>query len=669
MLIDLDAIPRREPGLEPFEVMISESQERMVAIVEPARWEAVREVCDAVGPAGRDHRPRHAGARHRRARPDPTARARSTRAGRPVDGARELARIPAAALASGAIVFQRESRPPARRRARPGPRRPRRARRRPPAARPGPGRGAPGAAGLAQPRRRAAPCTSSTTTTSRRTPSPGPGRGAAVLRIKGTTKALVASTDANAPVGVLDPWLGAAMSVAEAARNVAITGARPLGVTNCLNFGDPTRPEAFWQLSEAVRGLSDACIALGLPVTGGNVSLYNESPATAIAPTPEIGVVGLLDDVAKRDRPGVPRRGQRGPAGRGAGRRPRGQRVRAARRRRARGRAARPGPGPRARASRPSSARRSTAASSRAARTSPGAASRWRSPRWRSGAASGRTLRLTVGDSPAVGLFGESPSRLVCEVAPRHVPAFILLARQHGLPGDELGFTGGSRLVIELGRRGRDRRGRGAGQPDRRRAGRRDRRPAARVGPRPATGARLGVGLCHGCQRGRTLMCGVVGVVLPDRGHEAAAAAATALFALQHRGQESAGVGVSDGRNLMIYKDLGMVSQVLDERRIPSLAGRPRRRPLPLLDDRARRSGRTPSRRSASARGGRWRSATTATSSTPASCSTSSRAGAVASPRAPTRSCSPRCSPTSRRSTRSTPCAGSCRGSAARSAS
>ena len=127
----------------------------------------------------------------------------------------------------------------------------------------------------------------------------GPGRGAAVLRIKGTTKALVATTDAQAGVGAVDPYLGAAMSVAEATRNVSITGARPLGVTNCLNFGDPTRPEAFWQLTEAVRGLGDACRALGLPVTGGNVSLYNESPAGAIAPTPEIGVVGLLDDVGR----------------------------------------------------------------------------------------------------------------------------------------------------------------------------------------------------------------------------------------------------------------------------------------------------------------------------------------------------------------------------------
>src|SRR5439155_16519820 len=93
-------------------------------------------------------------------------------------------------------------------------------------------------------------------------------------------------------------WVGAGMGVAEATRNVSITGARQLGVTNCLNFGDPTRPEAFWQLSEAVRGLADACRALGLPVTGGNVSLYNESPGGAILPTPEIGVVGLLEDVA-----------------------------------------------------------------------------------------------------------------------------------------------------------------------------------------------------------------------------------------------------------------------------------------------------------------------------------------------------------------------------------
>jgi phosphoribosylformylglycinamidine synthase subunit PurL len=127
----------------------------------------------------------------------------------------------------------------------------------------------------------------------------GPDAGAAVLRVKGTSKALVVSCDANARVGAIDPWLGAALAVAECARNVAVTGARPLGVTNCLNFGDPERPEAFWQLKEGVRGLADACLALGLPVTGGNVSLYNASAGGAIAPTTQVGIVGLLDDVER----------------------------------------------------------------------------------------------------------------------------------------------------------------------------------------------------------------------------------------------------------------------------------------------------------------------------------------------------------------------------------
>ena len=124
-----------------------------------------------------------------------------------------------------------------------------------------------------------------------------------MLRVKGTTKALVVATDANARVGLIDPWLGAAMAVAECARNIAVTGARPLGVTNCLNYGSPERPEAFWQLQEGVRGLGDACRALGLAVTGGNVSLYNESAAGAIAPTCQIGIVGLLEDIDLLVRP------------------------------------------------------------------------------------------------------------------------------------------------------------------------------------------------------------------------------------------------------------------------------------------------------------------------------------------------------------------------------
>ena len=94
----------------------------------------------------------------------------------------------------------------------------------------------------------------------------GSGHGAAVLRIKGTRLGLVAATDANATVAALDPWLGAAMSVCEAVRNVVVTGARPLGITDCLNFGDPEKPEAFWQLGESVRGIGDAARAFGLPV-------------------------------------------------------------------------------------------------------------------------------------------------------------------------------------------------------------------------------------------------------------------------------------------------------------------------------------------------------------------------------------------------------------------
>jgi phosphoribosylformylglycinamidine synthase len=277
----------------------------------------------------------------------------------------------------------------------------------------------------------------------------GPGRGAAVLRIKGTAKALVATTDANAPVGALDPWLGAALSVAEAARNVSITGARPLGVTNCLNFGDPTRPEAFWQLAEAVRGMADACVALGLPVTGGNVSLYNESPGSAIAPTPEIGIVGLLADVAARVGPAFTTDGNVvvlvGSTVPG---------LAASEYARLAGTAPEDGPPPldlaRERALQTfirEAIARGLVGSCQDVSGGGLAVALAEMAMWGD---RGARLRVGVGDSPAVALFGESPSRLVAEVQPRHVPAFVLLARQHGLPADELGVTGGDTLVIEL---------------------------------------------------------------------------------------------------------------------------------------------------------------------------------------------------------------------------
>jgi phosphoribosylformylglycinamidine synthase II len=126
----------------------------------------------------------------------------------------------------------------------------------------------------------------------------GPGSDAAVLRVRGTEKALALKTDGNGRYAYLDPRTGGRIAVAEAARNVACTGARPLAITNNLNFGNPRRPEVYYQLREAITGMAEACRALGTPVTGGNVSLYNESPTGAIYPTPVVGMVGLLDSLS-----------------------------------------------------------------------------------------------------------------------------------------------------------------------------------------------------------------------------------------------------------------------------------------------------------------------------------------------------------------------------------
>ncbi|MBI3319294.1 MAG: phosphoribosylformylglycinamidine synthase II, partial [Candidatus Omnitrophica bacterium] len=122
-----------------------------------------------------------------------------------------------------------------------------------------------------------------------------PGRAdAAVLRIKGTDTLLAATLDGNGTACYLDPYEGGKLAVAEAARNLACVGATPLAVTDCLNFGNPEDPEIMWQFAECVRGISDACRVFGTPVTGGNVSLYNESPQGAIDPTPVIGMIGLI---------------------------------------------------------------------------------------------------------------------------------------------------------------------------------------------------------------------------------------------------------------------------------------------------------------------------------------------------------------------------------------
>jgi phosphoribosylformylglycinamidine synthase len=128
----------------------------------------------------------------------------------------------------------------------------------------------------------------------------GPGGDAAVLRVDGTGLGLAVTSGGSGRYVWLDPYEGGKAVVAEAARNLAVTGARPLGITNCLNFGNPDKPEVFFQFREAVRGMAEACLALDTPVTGGNVSFYNESPRGAVLPTPMIGMVGLLPDASRR---------------------------------------------------------------------------------------------------------------------------------------------------------------------------------------------------------------------------------------------------------------------------------------------------------------------------------------------------------------------------------
>jgi phosphoribosylformylglycinamidine synthase len=124
-----------------------------------------------------------------------------------------------------------------------------------------------------------------------------PGGDAAVVRVDRTHLGLALTIDGNGRYCELDPYVGAQIAVCEAARNIVVTGARPLAVTDCLNFGNPDRPEVYWDLEQAVAGISAACQALGLPVVSGNVSLYNESETSgAIYPTPVVGMVGVLDD-------------------------------------------------------------------------------------------------------------------------------------------------------------------------------------------------------------------------------------------------------------------------------------------------------------------------------------------------------------------------------------
>ncbi len=269
--IDLAKVPKREPGMTPYEILLSESQERMLIIAKHGQENVVREIfekwdvpCAEIG----------------RVTDDGMMRVRNNGS--------IAAEIPAKPLADEAPLYSREAKKPS-------------------------------SVAAVYDRRKIdidkidnhealrqllrAPTIASKNWVYRQydhTVRTGtivkPGSDAAVFHVKYANKILAATTDCNSLYCSLDPREGGKIAVAEAARNLTCSGAKPLAITDNLNFGNPYKPENFWQLREAVEGISEACRAFDVPVIGGNVSLYNESPAGVVDPTPTIGMVGLIDN-------------------------------------------------------------------------------------------------------------------------------------------------------------------------------------------------------------------------------------------------------------------------------------------------------------------------------------------------------------------------------------
>jgi len=271
--LDLTQIPRREPGMTPYELMLSESQERMLMVARAGKEDEVLKICRkwdlAAAVVGR-------------VTGDGMLRVR--------DDGKVVAEIPAKALAEDGPRYERPSAPPAYQE-------------------------------LLQsinmdvlpdsaqkdPTAVLLSLLESPTIASkawvyqqydhmvRTNTLVRPGSDAAVIRIKGTNKALAMTTDGNGRYCVLNPYLGASIAVAEAARNLVCSGAEPIGLTDCLNFGNPERPDIMWQFILCIEGIKDTCEALSIPVVSGNVSFYNETNGLSIYPTPILGMVGLIE--------------------------------------------------------------------------------------------------------------------------------------------------------------------------------------------------------------------------------------------------------------------------------------------------------------------------------------------------------------------------------------
>ena len=277
LLLHLDRIPMRETGMTPYEILLSESQERMLVVIEPRDEAELKDIFDKWDL-------------------EATVVGNVTESGHWVATwhGEVVADIPVDALTDAAPVYRRPYAPPADLSTWqhlpevPAP--------------PSGGeilRKLVGSPTIASKRWIAEQYDSMVRTDT----VAGFGSDAAVIRVKGTKKGLAMTVDCNSSLCQLDPRRGAGHAVAESVRNLACVGAEPIGLTDCLNFGSPERPEIMWQFVEAIEGLADACRALEVPVISGNVSLYNETEGTAIQPTPTVAVVGLLEDVTRTCTP------------------------------------------------------------------------------------------------------------------------------------------------------------------------------------------------------------------------------------------------------------------------------------------------------------------------------------------------------------------------------
>jgi phosphoribosylformylglycinamidine synthase len=276
MELDLDLVPKREEGMTPYELMLSESQERMLLVAKAGREDEVRKIFEKWDL-------------------DVAVVGRVTEDGKVTVkfGGQTVSCIPVAPIVHEAPLYERPVKEPEKRKA----------------------------LNKFDPKSVSVPkdlndvlyklikspnlCWKGwvweqydhmvmTNTTVR------PGSDAAMARVKGTTKGIAMSADCNGRYCYLDPYAGAALAVAEAARNISCSGAKPLSITDCLNFGNPEKPEIMWQFRQAVLGMSEACRKFETPITGGNVSFYNETTGEAIYPTPTVGMIGLLDDIDKQ---------------------------------------------------------------------------------------------------------------------------------------------------------------------------------------------------------------------------------------------------------------------------------------------------------------------------------------------------------------------------------